>query len=180
MNVFANDAPSDLHLCMIEHQPCQECQPLVVTRTLVVASTFHTWQVYIHGHLLNPSLIPLLCDLPLVLNVPDISLLLSRLSNLSTCVGNTDHDFVDLSKSKKNEQFLSPTQNVVGYLDRNACVCLNGEYYPLTVRSSQCHLLVDNSKLPRCPACSIFRNNLRALLSRSMRHSQIKLKTNFR
>ena len=151
-----------------------------MTRTLVVASTLHTWQVHINGHSLNPSLIPTLSDLPMVLSIPEISLLLSLLTDLTTCIGNPDHDFVDLGKAKRNEQFLSPTSNVVAYLDRNACVCLDGEYYPVTVRSSQCHLLIDTA-LPRCPACSKFRHNLRAQLSRSSsRLSSIKMKTNYR
>ena len=74
------------------------------------------WQVHIHGHLLNPSNIPSLANIPTTLNGDTASLLLKQLSQLRTCVGNPEEKFVHLGKAKKNGCFFIPQQGDSGLL----------------------------------------------------------------
>ena len=90
---------SDLRLCKVIHQE-GETSPLVVARSLVVSSC-QTWRVHIHGHLLDPSVIPSLASIPTTLDITTINLLLSELEKLSTCAGNPDDNFVTLAKSRR-------------------------------------------------------------------------------
>ena len=170
---------SDVRLCQIAYQEQEHCPPLVVTRSLVISRVSQMWQVHIHGHLLNPSNIPSLANIPTTLNGDTASLLLKQLSQLRTCVGNPEEKFVSLGKAKKNSCFLSPNKEMVAYLDEYACVTLQNQVYTATVRSSKCHLLTDEE---RCPVCSKYRKNLLAQHSRALRVQtrQRPKQTNFR
>ena len=148
---------------------------MVVTRSVVVSKAHQTWQVHIHGHHVNPSIIPSLADIPVKLNGTSTSLLLTRLSQLYTCAGNPDPIFIALGKAKKNCQFLSADNHVMAYLDCNACVSLDGQVYPVTVCCSDCHLLAENV---RCLVCPLFHKNLQAQHSQAMRTRTIEKNKN--
>ena len=156
-----------MQYCLVEHQQCEDIPPLVVTRSLVIDQADKTWQIHIHNHKLEPSLIPSLTGIPAKLTPSSASLLLHQLSQLKTCVGNPD--FISLGKEKKNLLFLSSEKSVVAFLDRNACVYAYDQCYPVTVRCSTCHLLSEDI---RCSVCSQHRSNLRAQLSRFRKTEQ--------
>ena len=97
-----SDVSSDLRLCVIGYQECEDSPPLVVTRSLVINGSQQTWQVHIHGHKLDPSVISNLADIPNNLDVNTASILLNRLSELNICAGNPEPKFISLGKTKKN------------------------------------------------------------------------------
>ena len=156
----------DVRLCQVAYQEQEHCPPLVITRSLVINKAHQTWRVHVHGHLLDPSNISSLADVPVTLDGNAASLLLKNLSQLKTCVGNPEEKFVSLGKKKRNGCFLSPNKEVVAYLDEYACVTLKNQVYTATIRSSKCFLLTDEQ---RCPACSRYRKNLLAQHSRILR-----------
>ena len=175
-----SDVSSDLHLCVIGYQECEDSPPLVVTSSLVINGSQQTWQVHIHGHKLDPSVISNLADIPNNLDVNTASILLNRLSELKICAGNPEPKFISLGRTKKNSQFLSPDSEVMAFLDNNACVSANGLEYPITVRCSKCHLLTDEVG---CPVCTKYRKNLVAQEARITKQTcmlQKSSKTNYR
>lgn len=169
----------DLRLCTVAYQETESSPPLVVTRSLVVSYSCRTWQVHIHGNLVNPSIIPTLADIPSKLDATTTSLLLQRLSKLNACSGNPEANFTALANAKKNQQFLSTNKAVVAYLDASAWVTANGKVYPVTVRCSKCHLLTAEV---HCQECHRYRNVLRARCSRALQDSpaQKSKKINYR
>ena len=169
---------SELRLCKVIHQE-GETSPLVVARSLVVSSC-QTWRVHIHGHLLDPSVIPSLASIPTTLDVSTINLLLSELEKLSTCAGNPDDNFVTLAKSKKGNKFLAANRSVAAYLDVNASVMIDSCEYPVTVRCSKCHLLTADGA--RCQECMKYRKVLFIHQSRADKVSSTQRSTrvNFR
>ena len=163
-NVFKDSL--DLRLCTVAYQEDESSPPLVVTRSVVVSSTNRTWRVHVHGHLLDPSAVPLLADIPSTLDSSTTSLLLQRLGELNICIGNPEANFIAIGRSKKNGQFLSADKIIVAYLDSNACVTVDGQEYPVTVRCSKCHLLTERV---RCQECLRYRKILLAHHSRAVR-----------
>lgn len=171
---------ANLKLCVVNYQERESCPPLVLTRSIVINKAQFSWQLHVYGHQVDPSTIPSLADIPAQLNCSSaVSLLLSRLADLNTCVGSPDSSFVTLCKAKKNMQFLSSDKKVVAYLDAYACVFIDGHCYPSTVRCSDCSLLTTSV---RCDTCTKFRNNLRAQYSRSLksRRAFYSKNTNYR
>ena len=56
------------------------------------------------------------------------------------------------------------------FVDEYAAVCLNGDVYERTVRSSNCEMLV-GTNASRCEHCKSYRNYLRTLSSRQLKKS---------
>ena len=172
-----------MRLCQVTYQESLDyCPPLVVTRSLVVDQTNQTWKVHINSHLLDPGRISSLADIPTTVDSSTIVLLLERLGQLKTCAGNPDEQFVSLSKSRRNGCFLTHTKEVMAYLDTNACIMVEDQTYPATVRSSKCRLLTPNK---RCVECSSYRKTLLALHYRALQtgtpnRSKHSTHTNFR
>ena len=54
----------DKRFCIVTYQQVKDSPPLVVTHSLVIDGTHHTWQVHVHGHLVDPSVIPTLANIP--------------------------------------------------------------------------------------------------------------------
>ena len=146
----------ELRLCYVSYQEAPGCQPLVVTRSLIVKPDY-TWMLHVNGHLVDPLLIPSLAGIPSSLSSETASVLLQTISRLSTCPGNPDSRFVVLGEKKKNGQFLSQSKEVVAYLDSGICVSDEGKVYPSTIRCSKCHLLIEDA---RCTECRKYRKNL--------------------
>ena len=157
----------DLRLCQVTYQELQEASPLVVTRSLIVRED-GSWVLHVNGHLVNPDNVPSLHSFPPLLSRDSISLLLSQLGDLRTCVGNPEQKYVALGEAKKKEQFLSEGRSVVAYVDRNACVVVNEQKYASTIRCSKCHVLTSNV---RCSVCTTYRRSLNAQCSRAARLS---------
>ena len=136
IDVSGDDA--NLRLCEIVYQQAGSSPPLVVARSLVVDSSSRTWRVHIHGHQLDPSLVPTLVTVPSTLNGSSTSLLLQQLNQLKTCAGNPDVRFVTLAESRKNGRFLSSDKAVVAYLDSSACVTVDGQEFPVIQSDVPC------------------------------------------
>lgn len=169
---------SELRLCVVAYQKDETAPPLVVTRSMVV-SCCKTWRVHINGHLLDRSAVPLLAGIPRTLDAGTTSQLLQRLDELDTCAGNPDHKFITFARSKKAGQFLAKDKSVVAFLDDNACVMIDGQEYPVTVRCSKCHLL---TKGVRCVECQRYRKVLFAIKSHAVKDvpAQRSKRVNFR
>ena len=88
----------DVRLCQVAYQEQEHCPPLVVIRSPVINTTHQTWRLHVHGHLLDPSNISSLADVPVTLDGNAASLLLENLSQLKTCVGKPEEKFVSLGK----------------------------------------------------------------------------------
>ncbi len=63
-----------------------------------------------------------------------------------------------LCESGKDSEFHSISKVVVAYLDSNAGVISDGQFCAVTVRCTNCHLLVSSGI--RCLNCQMFRKNL--------------------
>ena len=177
IDVSGDDA--NLRLCEIVYQQAGSSPPLVVARSLVVDSSSRTWRVHIHGHQLDPSLVPTLVTVPSTLNGSSTSLLLQQLNQLKTCAGNPDVRFVTLAESRKNGRFLSSDKAVVAYLDSSACVTVDGQEFPVTVRCSMCCLLTERV---RCSECARYRKVLISTYHRAIQDLPTKrsVKVNYR
>ena len=81
----------------VTYQELEGCSPLVVTRSLIVKQDY-TWVLNVHGHLVDPSKISSLALIPHNLTRDSATLLLSRLAELNTCVGNPEPKFVSLGR----------------------------------------------------------------------------------
>ena len=68
-----------------------------MTRSLIVKQDY-TWVLNVHGHLVDPSKISSLALIPHNLTRDSATLLLSRLAELNTCVGNPEPKFVSLGR----------------------------------------------------------------------------------
>ena len=176
--INVSGATSDMRLCQVSFQESAGCPPLVVTRSLVVKED-RSWQVHVHSHPIDLSIIPTIAGIPSELDRESATLLLSQIAELQTCVGNPEPKFIALGEAKKNGRFLSAAKEVVAYIDRSACVAVGGLQYPSTVRCSKCHLLTNNV---RCSECITYRKNLIAQHSRASRHnsSEQSKKINYR
>ena len=96
------NSDADKRFCVVTYQKVDGSAPLVVTRSLVVNGTDRTWQLHIHGHLVNTSAVSSLLPFPSQLdNDSVISELLSTVDKLATCVGNPEPIYVTLGKAKK-------------------------------------------------------------------------------
>ena len=112
-----------MQYCLVQHQQCEDSPPLVVTRSLVIDQADKTWQVHIHNHKLEPSLIPSLTGIPAKLTPSSASLLLHQLSQLKTYIGNPDPDFISLGKEKK-ELSVPVIRGVGCCLFGSQCLCV--------------------------------------------------------
>ena len=90
----------NLQYCLVQYQQCEDGPPLVVTHSLVIDQADKTWKIHIHK--LEPSLIPSLTGIPSKLTPSSAYLLLHQLSQLKTCIGNPDPDFISLGKEKRS------------------------------------------------------------------------------
>ena len=150
----------DIRLCQVTYQDKPSYAPLVVTRSLVVKED-QSWTIHVHGRLVDPVNIPSLKSFPSSLSSNFVDLLLSKLANLNTCIGNPEEKYVALGEKKKNGMFLSNKKNVVAFVDRYACVFL-GQEYSSTIRCSKCHLLTSDV---RCSVCTKYRKSLNSQIS---------------
>ena len=168
----------DLRLCSVTYQELEGCSPLVVTRSLIVKQDY-TWVLNVHGHPVDPSNISSLALIPHNLTRDLATLLLSRLEELNTCVGNPEPKFVSLGEAKKKGQLKSLEKEVVAYVDSSACVGIGHQQYAHTIRCMKCHLLTTEV---RCSECAAYRKNLLAQHSRARRRSTSvqRRTTNFR
>ena len=160
-----NDCGSDKKFCAPQYQNDPGVAPIVVARSLVFCGT--TWQLHIHGHRVDASLIPALSVFPS--NIEEnsiISDLLSDVDKLTVCVGNPEPSYVSLGKQKKNREFLSISKAVVAYLDSNAGVINDGQFCAITIRCVNCCLLIPSGV--RCQNCQKFWKNLQTMHRRSL------------
>ena len=73
------------------------------------------------------------------------------------CPGHPDKHFVKMVATKGSD-ILSPSGNVLAYLDPTEVFKFNGEMY-CEVLSGKCHCLVKGAK---CMECADYRDSLRA------------------
>ncbi len=165
----------ELRLCKISRQDCSGCSPLAVSRSLIVNKQNDSWVLHINGHRVNPASIPSLSDFTSHLNSNSMTMLLQTVHSLNICVGNPELMFVQLGMSKKNQQFLAPNKEVVGYVDTGFIVTVEAQQYSNTVRSSGCHLLTEGN---RCCECTKYRHNLSAMCSRVVKRNNSTVKKN--
>ena len=82
--------------------------------------------------------------------------LLQKINTLKICPGNPEKRYFALAENKNNKQFVSHSKEVIAYLDSGFCVEFNGNSYPATVRSTNCHLLSEDNQ---CAECKGYRRN---------------------
>ena len=81
----------------VTYQELEGCSLLVVTRSLIVKQDY-TWVLNVHCHPVDPSKISSLALIPHNLTRDSATLLLSRLAELNTCVGNPEPKIVSLRR----------------------------------------------------------------------------------
>lgn len=152
--------PHELQMFEVHRQKQPNCEPIVVTRSLIIFENL-TWEIYIHGHKLDRLQCSAVSNVTDTITFDTFKELLSVITGYNVCCGNPDHKFVEMAEAKKGK-FLSIGKNIVAYSDIGHCVLVDGVVYPSTVRHSKCEYLVMEM---RCKACSDYRNNLRAIYS---------------
>jgi hypothetical protein len=158
----------ELRLCRLSRQQATQCQPLVVSHSLIVKADY-SWMLNVHGHLVDPSGIPSLGNIPPLLDSRSTTTLLQILSSVIVCVGNPDPDIISLCDKKKNKEFLSANRKVIAYLDSGFIVMVDGQEYTRTVRCSTCVILIDNGCI-HCESCTNFHKIFLTTISR-MKHT---------
>ena len=132
-----------------------------------------------HGHQLDPSLVPnWLLFHPHWMAALLLCCMFQWLNQLKTCAGNPDVRFVTLAESRKNGRFLSSDKVVVAYLDSNACVTVDGQEFPVTVRCFMCLL----TERVHCSECVRYRKVLIPTYHRAIQDLPTKrsVKVNYR
>ena len=76
--------------------------PLKISHCLQVNLNF-SWSLFVHHHLLDPKKCSALKSFHEVANPEVITNLFSKIDNLSICVGQTDHHFVEMVATKKGK-----------------------------------------------------------------------------
>ena len=101
-----HDSGPDRKFCVIKYQKADNTAPVVVTCSIVVdGGSERTWQLHIHGHPVNTSLISSLSVFPsTVKDESVISDLLTAVNQLKTCIGNPRPNYVNLGKAKKEQR----------------------------------------------------------------------------
>lgn len=156
------DGLIELQLVELCRQKQLECDPIVVARSLIVNKDF-TWVVHVHGHKLGPLKCSVTSAIPLKLGLDDFKKLADVVTGSSICIGNPDERFIKMSESRKGE-FLSPSKEVVSFLDSGRCITVGSVTHTSTIRHCHCELLVASTS-SRCKTCSRYRSNLRAMYS---------------
>ena len=130
-------------ICKIS--PLSGSSALVITHCIIVNSDF-SWLVYIHCNQVDQMRCPALSNVPEKLFSQSLQMLVSLLERFNVCPGHPDKHFVEMGISK-NGKFLSKDgENIVAKVDDYSKVFLNGKRYDVTVRSSNCELVVQGSK----------------------------------
>ena len=170
---------TELSLCKIARQEVLDCPPIVVSHSLIIKLDC-SWMLHVHGHRVDPDLVPSLSKIPSCLDSETTVNLLQSVCSLNTCIGNPETKFTELGKSKKNCQFLSANGTVVAYVDSGHVLLNNAEeQFPCTVRCINCHLLTA-AESKRCSVCTIYQNTLFSLCSRTGKKAVRHKTTNYR
>ena len=147
-----------LILCKLSQGSGSSAQPMMVTHSLTVNSDF-TWKLFVLNHEITRSC-NALGSFPSKLDQETFSQLLTRLDNISICIGQPDTHFVRMVAAKKGK-VLSNDGKIMCAVDSNA--------YMKTVRTSDCEILATSEK---CSACKNYRATLRSMYHRWSRKSQ--------
>ncbi len=138
---------------------------LIVSRSLNVRDDI-SWVVHVNGHRVEPDNVPSIARVPPLLEVSSIVNILQFLSQLKTCIGNTDSKCIEMAKTKKNAYFLSCENDVPAYLKTCFPLMIDSQQYLNTVRTATCRLL---STEPRCCNCTKYHSTLIAMSFRQKR-----------
>ena len=158
---------SEQRFCEITRQDIPDTPPLVVARSLVVQPD-SSWMVHVHGHQVDQAHILSFLEVPSEICPATTATLLSTVATLAVCAGNPESQFVELAKQKSGN-FLSSTGEVVAYIDKIACVSVEGQQH-LTVRCADCQLLVSKEMdSSRCSVCEKYQETLYVLSNRALR-----------
>ena len=150
-------------ICKIS--PLSGSSALVITHCIIVNSDF-SWLVYIHRNQVDQMRCPALSNVPEKLSSQSLQMLVSLLERFNVCPGHPDKHFVEMGISK-NGKFLSKDgKKIVAKVDDYSKVFLNGKRYDVTVRSSNCELVVQGSK---CASCIMYRDSLRRMHHRLLK-----------
>ena len=141
----------------------------MVTHCLIVHTDL-TWSLYVHNHDLTQENCSQLKTLPKGLSVESLNFLLQQLERLHVCSSQPDSHFVSMVNARRGK-ILSHDGRVVAYTD-NCSVALNGQLYPITVRTSSCEVISTSEK---CTACKAYRSTLRAMYHRWCKRSTCEL-----
>lgn len=163
------DKELELQLTELSRQKSLNCEPIVITRSLVVSQDL-SWLVYVHGHKLDPLRCSLTSVIPSELTFEDFKTLIAVITTSNICPGQPDQRFIEMAESRSGK-FLSPRKEVVSILDTGRCVTVNGVTYTSTIRHHSCELLVNAQ---HCKCCSNYRNNLRAMHSNYQKERSTK------
>ena len=123
-----------------------------------------------HGQQVSHKNCTLLSSFPAKLTHEQLQRLLNILERSPVCPGNPDEKFVELVKAKKGKIMSANGKHVAAALDCAGEVCISGQHYSETVRASTCELLTTS---PRCGQCEAYRNTLRSLHHKFVKHQTI-------
>ena len=156
----------------------------IVTHSVTIYED-RTWIAFVHGRQIDGNKSPPLSSIPNILDEKSLENLLSKMDQCTVCPGHPDNRFVEMALSKRGKLMSKNGKDVVGFVDKYAPVCLNGDMYNSTVRNSECEIIVNGGK---CEKCVSYRDTLRKAYHRWLknkqrspgRHTSTTSKTNFR
>ncbi len=139
-----------------------------VTRCITIGPDF-TWKVHVHGKEVN-------CCSTAFQHIGDqlepasLQVLVDTVDQCMICPGNSESQFVSLVEARKGSVKKS-NGDVSAYIDNSLPFSdPAGELSYKTVRSAQCALLIASGN-SKCETCRVYRKNLRAMLSSSVKVS---------
>ena len=133
--------PRANRLCKIYCQS-ESTQPLI-TRSIVIGADC-SWKVFVHSYEVDTC--PAQSTIPPYLNNVSTAELIYLVKKLNVCAGYPEAKFIDFV-SKRKGKLLNRSGDAAVSIDGNALVCLNGEMFQKTIRTSQCELIMHRQKM---------------------------------
>ena len=160
--MIQNQKEDKIGICKISSQPNTSTGSLVITHCIIV-NRDQTWNVSIHGCLLDATKCSVLSKVPSTICTDSLQSLVLLLDQCTVCPGHPDAQFVQMVEAKKGKLMSKDGKSITARVDDFSTVYLNGDAYSKTVRASKCEILVHGSK---CPSCVSYRDSLRRIYHR--------------
>lgn len=156
----------EIHCIKLKRQ--QLHTPTIVLHLLLIHSNL-TWEVHTIHHLVSSNC-TILNQHPSVLTDNAALSLIHTIDQSKVCRGNCDKHFVDLAKSKKGK-FTTASGSCIATLEDGIAFMIDDEELYSTVRHVDCEII---SSTAMCPACTNYRNTLRALVCKQTKTKTLK------
>lgn len=130
----------------------------------------------IHDHLIGREN-KQLSAIPMHLNSASFKSLIKIVECAKICPGHPNTNYIEMARKCKDGVFLSQNGDTKAKLEVTEDAI--GDTYLITIRTSQCELLISCEGVSRCDACKTYSKTLRALYSHFSNNERIMTPSKF-